>query len=221
MLAEYDVFSAEHNQKRVNKGKDHVLHFSSTVCEEFVDLFFNKSVKYGCFRSKKAKYYSVSVDSTPAITNIDHLPFQELRKKGKVLSGCHHYTEETSRQQRRRVQLNIDGGSENTPLDPLSRFKVESHLPIDQMLLPMKTCSADYNCLRRFLYLAELNTAFNSEIEESAKTLLNYNPDDLKESLQMVYFSEQMILFLPELMVYFSALQKLHHLTANAKKFKS
>ena len=31
LLAEYDTFLAEHIQKRVNKGKEHVSCFSSTV----------------------------------------------------------------------------------------------------------------------------------------------------------------------------------------------
>ena len=42
LLAEYDTFLAEHIQKRVNKGKVHVSYFSSTVCEEFIDLIATK-----------------------------------------------------------------------------------------------------------------------------------------------------------------------------------
>ena len=43
LLAEYDAFLAEHIQKRVNKGKGHVSYFSSTVCEEFIDVIAPKS----------------------------------------------------------------------------------------------------------------------------------------------------------------------------------
>ena len=42
LLAEYDTFLAEHIQKRVNKGKGHVSYFSSTVCEEFIDVIATK-----------------------------------------------------------------------------------------------------------------------------------------------------------------------------------
>ena len=42
LLAEYDTFLAEHVQKRVNKDKRHVSYFSSTVCEEFIDVIATK-----------------------------------------------------------------------------------------------------------------------------------------------------------------------------------
>uniref|UniRef100_H2YAG3 HAT C-terminal dimerisation domain-containing protein n=1 Tax=Ciona savignyi TaxID=51511 RepID=H2YAG3_CIOSA len=72
-MAEYDTFLAEHIQKRVNKGRGHVSYFSSTVCEEFIDILAKKVLNFIISEIKQAKYYSVSVDSTPDITNVDQL----------------------------------------------------------------------------------------------------------------------------------------------------
>ena len=73
LLAEYDTFLAEHIQKRVNKGKGYVSYFSSTACEEFIDVIATKVLDIFISEIKQAKYYSVSVDSTPDITNVDQL----------------------------------------------------------------------------------------------------------------------------------------------------
>ena len=73
LLAEYDTFLAEHIQKRVNKDKRHVSCFSSTVCEKFIDVIATEVLDIIISEIKQAKYYSVSVDSTPDITNVDHL----------------------------------------------------------------------------------------------------------------------------------------------------
>ena len=73
LLAEHDTFLAEHIQKRVNKGKGHVSYFSSTVCEEFIDVIATKVLDIFISEIKQAKYYSVSVDSTSDITNVDQL----------------------------------------------------------------------------------------------------------------------------------------------------
>ena len=62
LLAEYDIFLAEHIQKRVNKGKRHVSYFSSTVCEEFIDVLATKVLDNIISEIKQAKYYFVSVD---------------------------------------------------------------------------------------------------------------------------------------------------------------
>ena len=65
LLAEYDTFLAEHIQKRINKGKGHVSYFSSTVCEEFIDVMATKVLDIIISEIKQAKHYSVSADSTP------------------------------------------------------------------------------------------------------------------------------------------------------------
>ena len=73
LFAEYDIFLAEYIQKRVNKGKRRVSYFSSTVCEKCIDVIATKVSDIIIFEIKQAKYYSVLVDSTPNITNVDQL----------------------------------------------------------------------------------------------------------------------------------------------------
>ena len=48
--------------------------------------------------------------------------FQKFDRRSQVLSGCHHYTEVISRKSRRKVRLDSRGESEDTSLDPSSRF---------------------------------------------------------------------------------------------------
>uniref|UniRef100_H2ZDA0 HAT C-terminal dimerisation domain-containing protein n=1 Tax=Ciona savignyi TaxID=51511 RepID=H2ZDA0_CIOSA len=70
-------------------------------------------------------------------------------------------------------------------------FKVESYLLITRI--------AAYDRLqRRFSFVARFKTMTNSEIQESAKTLLRHYSNDLEESL-------------PEKMIHFSALLKQHN----------
>ena len=71
LLAKYETFLAEHIQKRVNKGKGHVSYFSSTVCEEFIDVIATKELDIIISEIQQATYYSVSVDSIPDIRNVD------------------------------------------------------------------------------------------------------------------------------------------------------
>uniref|UniRef100_H2YD91 Uncharacterized protein n=1 Tax=Ciona savignyi TaxID=51511 RepID=H2YD91_CIOSA len=71
LMAEYDTFLAEHIQRQ--QRQRHVSYFSPTVCEEFIDILAKKVLNFIIFEIKQAKYYSVSVDSTPDITNVDQL----------------------------------------------------------------------------------------------------------------------------------------------------
>ena len=140
---------------------------------------------------------------------LSKLQFQKFEGRGKVLNGCHHYTEESSRKKRRKVRLDSEGESEDTSFDPSSRFKLDSYLPIiDQILSSMKTRIEAYNHLqRKFSFLMKLNTMPNCKIEASAKTLLPYYPDDLEE-------------LLPEEMIHFSTLIKQHHFNSECKEIQ-
>ena len=140
---------------------------------------------------------------------LSKLQFQKFEGRGKVLNGCHHYTEEISRKKRRKVRLDSEGESEDTSFDPSSRFKLDSYLPIiDQILSSMKTRIEAYNHLqRKFSFLMKLNTMPNCKIEASAKTLLPYYPDDLEE-------------LLPEEMIHFSTLIKQHHFNSECKEIQ-
>ena len=50
-----------------------MFRFASTVCEEFIDVIATKVLDIIISEIKQAKYHSKSVDSTPDITNVDHL----------------------------------------------------------------------------------------------------------------------------------------------------
>ena len=140
---------------------------------------------------------------------LPRLQIQIFEGRGQVLSGCHYNTEEISRKKRRKVRLDSEGKSEDTSLDPSSRFAVDSYLPIiDQILSSMKTRIEAYNHLqKKFSFLMKLNTMSNCKIEASAKTLLPYYPDDLEE-------------LLPEEMIHFSTLIKQHHFKSECKKIQ-
>ena len=98
LLPEYDIFLAEHIQKRGNKGKGHILYFPSTVCEKFIDVIATKVLDVIISEIKQAKYYSVSVDSTPDITIVDQLtiifryvlPDGPVERFVKFISSCGH-----------------------------------------------------------------------------------------------------------------------------------
>lgn len=73
LLAQFDPFLANHLHEHGNKGKGRISYLSSTICEEFIQLMgqqvFNKIVQ----EIKHAKYFSVSLDSTPDISHVDQL----------------------------------------------------------------------------------------------------------------------------------------------------
>lgn len=73
LLAEYDPFLAEHIQKHGNKGRGHISYLSSTICDEFIELIGHQVLQQIINEIKKAKYYSISVDSTPDIAHSDQL----------------------------------------------------------------------------------------------------------------------------------------------------
>jgi len=73
LLAEYDPFLAEHIKTRANKGKGHVSYLSSAVCDEFINILGQEVLQEIISEIKNAKYYSVSVDSTPDISHTDQL----------------------------------------------------------------------------------------------------------------------------------------------------
>jgi hypothetical protein len=73
LLAEYDNFLAEHIQRRANKGRGHVSYLLSTICNKFIELLGQEVRRHIVEEVKAAKYYSVSVDSTPDVAYTDLL----------------------------------------------------------------------------------------------------------------------------------------------------
>uniref|UniRef100_H2ZTL7 DUF4371 domain-containing protein n=1 Tax=Latimeria chalumnae TaxID=7897 RepID=H2ZTL7_LATCH len=66
-------FLAQHINKHGNMGRGHALYLSSTISEEFIALLGEKVFEHIVKELKEAKYFSVSVDSTPDISNLDQL----------------------------------------------------------------------------------------------------------------------------------------------------
>jgi len=73
LLAEYDTLLASHIRKYANRGKGHVSYLSSTICEELVKLMGQKVQDTILKEAKEAKYFSVSIDSTPDVSRLDQL----------------------------------------------------------------------------------------------------------------------------------------------------
>ena len=75
LIAEYDVFLSEHIRKHANKGRGHTSYLSSTVCDEFVSIMGKCVLDKIISEIKSAGHFSVSVDSTPDVSNVDQLTF--------------------------------------------------------------------------------------------------------------------------------------------------
>jgi len=72
-LAQYDTLLASHIGKYANRGKGHVSYLPSTICEELVKLMGQKVQDTIWKEAKEAKYFSVSIDSTPDVSRLDQL----------------------------------------------------------------------------------------------------------------------------------------------------
>lgn len=87
LIAEFDSLLACHIEKYGNKGSGHVSYLSKTVCDEVIQIIAlqNKMVN----EMKKAKYYSIAIDSTPDISHVNRLSFvaRYMFKTGKSLSS--------------------------------------------------------------------------------------------------------------------------------------
>ena len=72
-LAECDPFLSQHIQKNGNQGNGHVSYFSSSICEQFINLMGKEVLPNIVEEVKSLIHYSISVDYTPDITHIDQL----------------------------------------------------------------------------------------------------------------------------------------------------
>lgn len=75
LLSQFDPFLHEHMKKHGNSGKGNTSYLSANICEEFICLMGNKVLVEIISELKKAKYYSISVDSTPDLSHVDQLTF--------------------------------------------------------------------------------------------------------------------------------------------------
>ncbi|XP_022178978.1 uncharacterized protein LOC111039694 [Myzus persicae] len=75
LVAEFDPFLASHIKKYANKGKGGTSYLSLNTFEEFVKLMGQKVRETIIKEIKKAKYFSIVVDSTPDVSHTDQLSF--------------------------------------------------------------------------------------------------------------------------------------------------
>ena len=73
ILAKFDPFIAEHIKAHANKGKKHTSYLSKTICEEFMSLIGSRVHDTITCELKNSKYYTISLDSTPDVLNVNQL----------------------------------------------------------------------------------------------------------------------------------------------------
>ena len=67
LLSIYDSFLCTHISKYVNKDSGHTSYLSHFSCEELIQLMADKVLSTIINEVQNAKFYSISVDSTPDI----------------------------------------------------------------------------------------------------------------------------------------------------------
>lgn len=75
LIAEFDSFLAEHIKRLGNPGSGQTSYLSATICDEVINLLAAKVKKIIINDIKRAKYFSIIVDSTPDISHTDQLSF--------------------------------------------------------------------------------------------------------------------------------------------------
>ena len=73
LLSQFDPFLAAHLENYGNKGKGSVSYLSSTTCDQLIAIIGKEVLSTIIEEIKPAKYYSISVDSTPDISHSDKL----------------------------------------------------------------------------------------------------------------------------------------------------
>lgn len=73
LLSQFDPFLREHIRQFGNPGKGNVSYLSSSICDEFIELLGTAVTEHIVSEIKKAKYFGISVDSTPDLAHIDQL----------------------------------------------------------------------------------------------------------------------------------------------------
>lgn len=75
LISEFDPFLKSHIEKYGNAGSGKPSYLSSQTCEEFIQLMGDRVLSEIVSEVKMAKYFSVSVDSTPDVAHVDQLTF--------------------------------------------------------------------------------------------------------------------------------------------------
>ncbi|XP_050064321.1 zinc finger MYM-type protein 1-like [Aphis gossypii] len=75
LIAEFDVVLSEHIKKYGNPGKGNTSYLSFHTYEQFILLMAEDVVNNIIQEVNKARYFSISIDSTPEISHTDQLSF--------------------------------------------------------------------------------------------------------------------------------------------------
>lgn len=78
LISEFDPFLASHIEKQrtkqqENRGRGSVSYLSSTICEEMIAQMGSQVLTQIVSEIKAAKYFSVSIDSTPDASKVDRI----------------------------------------------------------------------------------------------------------------------------------------------------
>ena len=73
LIAKFDSLLAHHIGKNANRGRGHTSCLSKTICEEFIAIMAKEVHAKITQEIKAARYFSISVDSTPDIAHVDQL----------------------------------------------------------------------------------------------------------------------------------------------------
>ena len=106
LLAEFDPFLDLHIKRYGNKGSGTTSYLSSKICDEMINIMAEKVINTIVTEIKHAKYFSISVDSTPDIAHVDELSFivRYVSEDGcpverflKFIPNCGHKAEDLAK----------------------------------------------------------------------------------------------------------------------------
>ena len=75
LIGDFDPFLKNHLRTYGNKGSGTTSYLSANICEEIIEIMGIETFKWIIDELQKAKYYSISVDSTPDVSHEDQLVF--------------------------------------------------------------------------------------------------------------------------------------------------
>ena len=73
VIAKFDPFPSHHIKEKGNLGSGNTSYLSKTIAEEFIDIMGKKLLDTIISEINLARYFSISVDSTPDIAHLDQL----------------------------------------------------------------------------------------------------------------------------------------------------
>ncbi|XP_065652788.1 zinc finger MYM-type protein 1-like [Hydra vulgaris] len=88
-IAQFDPFLAQHIENFGNKGKGSISYLSFNTYKQIISIMADNVIQQMVKEIKKAKFFSISIDSTPNISHVDQLSFIF-----RVLPNSGHKSEE-------------------------------------------------------------------------------------------------------------------------------